>query len=71
MSHGFRGHVHSLGPQLAAEFRTRLFAALEQLQADGCITASFGAVFTRARKPGAGQTQPPDCQRGGKRAERP
>jgi len=61
MSHGFRGHVYSLGPHLAAEFRTRLFAALEQLQADGCITASFGAVFARARKPGAGQTQPPNC----------
>lgn len=62
MSHGFRGHVYSLGPQLAAEFRTRLFAALEQLQADGGgITASFGAVFTRARKPGVGQTQPPNC----------
>lgn len=59
MSHGFRGHVYSLGPQLAAEFRTRLFAALEQLQADGDgITASFGAVFARARKPGVGQTQP-------------
>jgi len=72
MSHGFRGHVYSLGPQLAAEFRTRLFAALEQLQADGGgITASFGAVFARARKPGAGQTQPPNCQPGGKRAERP
>jgi len=62
MSHGFRGHVYSLGPQLAAEFRTRLFAALEQLQADGGgITASFGAVFARARAPGTGQTQPPNC----------
>ena len=62
MSHGFRGHVYSLGPQLAAEFRTRLIAALEQLQADGGgITASFGAVFARARKPGVGQTQPPNC----------
>jgi ubiquinone/menaquinone biosynthesis C-methylase UbiE len=71
MSHGFRSHVDSLGPQLADEFRTRLFAALEQLQADGCITASFGAVFARARKPGVGQTQPPNCQPGGKRAERP
>ena len=72
MSHGFRGHVYSLGPQLAAEFRTRLFAALEQLQADGGgITASFGAVFTRARKPGVGQAQPPNCQPGGKRVQRP
>ena len=61
MSHGFRGHVYSLGPQLAAEFRTRLFAALEHLQADGGITASFGAVFARARKPVVGQTQPPNC----------
>jgi len=61
-SHGYRGHVYSLGPTLAGEFRTRLFAALEQLQADGGgITASFGAVFTRARKPGAGQAQPPNC----------
>lgn len=71
MSHGFRGHVYSLGPTLAGEFRTRLFAALEQLQADGRITASFGAVFARARKPGVGQTQPPNCQPGGKRVERP
>jgi ubiquinone/menaquinone biosynthesis C-methylase UbiE len=61
MSHGYRGYVYSLGPTLAGEFRTRLFAALEQLQADGCITASFGAVFARARKPGVGQTQPPNC----------
>jgi len=62
MSHGYRGYVYSLGPALAGEFRTRLFAALEQLQADsGGITASFGAVFARARKPRAGQTQPPNC----------
>jgi ubiquinone/menaquinone biosynthesis C-methylase UbiE len=62
MSHGYRGYVYSLGPTLAGEFRTRLFAALEQLQADGGgITASFGAVFTRARKPGVGQAQPPNC----------
>ena len=60
MSHGFRGHVYSLGPQLAAEFRTRLFAALEQLQADGCITASHGAAFTRARKPSRGAAGPGD-----------
>lgn len=60
MSHGWRGHVYSLGPQLAAEFRTRLFAALEQLQADGGITVSFGAAFARARKPGVGQAQPPN-----------
>jgi hypothetical protein len=46
--------VYSLGPQLAAEFRTRLFAALEQLQADGGITVSHGAAFTRARKPSRG-----------------
>lgn len=62
MSHGYRGYVYSLGPTLAGEFRTRLFAALEQLQAGGGgITASFGAVFTRARKPGVGQAQPPNC----------
>jgi ubiquinone/menaquinone biosynthesis C-methylase UbiE len=60
MSHGFRGHVYSLGPQLAAEFRTRLFAALEQLQADGCITASHGAAFTRARKLSRGAAGPGD-----------
>ena len=51
MSHGFRGHVYSLGPQLAGEFRARLFAGLERMQADGGITVSNGAAFTRARKP--------------------
>jgi ubiquinone/menaquinone biosynthesis C-methylase UbiE len=50
-SHGYRSFVYWLGPTLAGEFRARLFAALAQVQADGCITASFGAVFGRARKP--------------------
>jgi len=54
MSHGFRGHVYSLGPRLAAEFRARLFAGLERMQAGGGITVSNGAVFTRARKPSGG-----------------
>jgi hypothetical protein len=51
MSHGPRGFVHSLGPQLADEFRARLFAGLAPMAADGGITVSHGAAFTRARKP--------------------
>lgn len=31
MSHGFRGYVDSLGPELAGEFRARMFAGLERL----------------------------------------
>jgi ubiquinone/menaquinone biosynthesis C-methylase UbiE len=36
---------------LATEFRARLFAGLDAMQASGGITVSNGAAFTRARKP--------------------
>lgn len=51
MSHGFRGTVDSLGPELAGEFRTRLFAELERMHANGGITLdNMAAVFYRMRK---------------------
>ena len=50
MSHGFRGYVDSLGPRLAAEFRTRMLAGLERVHARGAITLDGAAAFTRARK---------------------
>jgi ubiquinone/menaquinone biosynthesis C-methylase UbiE len=50
MSHGFRGYIDSLGPKLAAEFRARLLAGLERLQATGGITLNGTAGFTRMRK---------------------
>jgi hypothetical protein len=50
-SHGWRGFVYSLGPQLADEFRARLLAGLAPMAADGGITVSHGAAFTRALKP--------------------
>ena len=59
-SHGWRGFVYSLGPQLADEFRARLFAGLAPMAADGGITVSHGAAFTRARKPSRGAAGPGD-----------
>jgi ubiquinone/menaquinone biosynthesis C-methylase UbiE len=51
MSHGFRGWVDSLGPELAEEFRTRLFAGLERMHANGGITLdNMAATFYRMRK---------------------
>ena len=51
MSHGFRGWVDSLGPELAGEFRTRLFAGLERMHANGGITLdNMAATFYRMRK---------------------
>jgi SAM-dependent methyltransferase len=50
MSHGFRGYVDSLGPRLAAEFRTRMLAGLERGHASGAITLDGTVAFTRARK---------------------
>jgi hypothetical protein len=50
MSHGFRGYVDSLGPRLAAEFRTRMLAGLERVHASGAITLDGTVAFTRARK---------------------
>ena len=50
MSHGFRGYIDSLGPQLAAEFQARLLAGLERLQADDGITFDSTVDFTRMRK---------------------
>jgi hypothetical protein len=49
-SHGFRGYVDSLGPRLAAEFRTRMLAGLERVHASGAITLDGTVAFTRARK---------------------
>ena len=50
MSHGFRGYIDSLGPDLAGEFRARLFAGLERMQANGGVTLDGTASFTRMRK---------------------
>jgi SAM-dependent methyltransferase len=50
MSHGFRGYVESLGPQLGAELRTRMLAGLEQVHASGGITLDRTVAFTRVRK---------------------
>lgn len=50
MSHGFRGYVDSLGPELAGEFRARMFGGLERLHADGGITVDSTVAFYRMRK---------------------
>ncbi len=51
MSHGFRGYVDSLGPQLAAEFQARMFAGLDRIHASGGITLDRTVDFIRMRKP--------------------
>ena len=51
MSHGFRGFVDSLGPELAEEFRTRMFAGLEGVHASGGIVVDATVAFNRMRKP--------------------
>ncbi len=53
MSHGFRGFVESLGPELASEFKTRMFAGLENIHASGGITVNAKVAFNRMRKPSA------------------
>jgi hypothetical protein len=50
MSHGFRGYVDSLGPELAAEFRARMFAGLERMHANGGITLDSAVAFHRMHK---------------------
>jgi SAM-dependent methyltransferase len=50
MSHGFRGYVDSLGPELAGEFRARMFAGLEQMHANGGIAVDRPVAFNRMRK---------------------
>jgi ubiquinone/menaquinone biosynthesis C-methylase UbiE len=50
MSHGFRGYVDSLGPELAGEFRARMFAGLERIHANGGITLDSSVAFYRMRK---------------------
>lgn len=50
MSHGFRGFVESLGPELAEEFRARMFAGLERLHVDGGIVVNAAVAFNRMRK---------------------
>jgi ubiquinone/menaquinone biosynthesis C-methylase UbiE len=50
MSHGFRGYVDSLGPELAGEFRARMFAGLERMHANGGITVDNTVAFNRMRK---------------------
>lgn len=50
MSHGFRGYIDSLGPELAAEFPAGLFAGLEQMHASGDIALDSTVAFTRMRK---------------------
>jgi ubiquinone/menaquinone biosynthesis C-methylase UbiE len=50
MSHGFRGYVDSLGPQLGGEFRVKMFAGLERLHASVGITLDSSVVFTRMHK---------------------
>lgn len=51
MSHGFRGFVDSLGPELGAEFRDRMFAGLRGLHNTGGITVEPNVAFTVAVKP--------------------
>jgi SAM-dependent methyltransferase len=53
MSHGFRGFIESLGPQLAEEFRATLFAGLERMQAEGGIKLTSVVAFNRMNKPAA------------------
>lgn len=53
MSHGFRGFVESLGPELAAEFKARMLAGLEDVHANGGITVDAKVAFARTRKPSA------------------
>jgi ubiquinone/menaquinone biosynthesis C-methylase UbiE len=53
MSHGFRGFVESLGPDLAGEFRTRMFEGLERVHASGGITVNATVAFNRMHKPSA------------------
>ncbi|HTT91105.1 MAG TPA: methyltransferase domain-containing protein, partial [Acidimicrobiales bacterium] len=52
MSHGFRGFVESLGARLAEEFRARVFAGLEPMQAEGGIFLTSVVAFNRMIKPG-------------------
>ncbi|MEV0615611.1 methyltransferase domain-containing protein [Nonomuraea sp. NPDC050404] len=51
MSHGFRGFVESLGPELAEEFRAKVFEGLARLHADGGIVMRSAAAFYRMRRP--------------------
>jgi ubiquinone/menaquinone biosynthesis C-methylase UbiE len=50
MSHGFRGYVDSLGPELAGEFRARMFTGLERIHANGGITLDSTVAFYRMHK---------------------
>jgi hypothetical protein len=50
MSHGFRGYVDSLGPELGAEFRARMLAGLAQVQTDDGIPIHSAVDFHRMRK---------------------
>lgn len=50
MSHGFRGFVRSLDPELADEFQTRMLAGLDRLHTDGGITMDAEVTFDRMRK---------------------
>lgn len=50
MSHGFRGFVDSLGPELAGEFQDRMLAGLEGARTDGGIIMDRTVAFTRIRK---------------------
>lgn len=51
MSHGFRGYINYLGPQLAAEFQARMLAGLKRMHDNGGITLDDVISFTRVRKP--------------------
>lgn len=53
MSHGMRAFVESLGPELAAEFRTRMLAGLRHLyDDDGGLTLDAEVAFDRMLKCG-------------------
>lgn len=50
MSHGFRGFVESLEPELAEEFKTRMFEGLARLHAAGGIVVQSTVAFTKVWK---------------------
>jgi ubiquinone/menaquinone biosynthesis C-methylase UbiE len=47
MSHGFRGFVESLGPELAREFRDRMLAGLRGLETTGGLAVEAAIAFNR------------------------
>lgn len=51
ISHGFRGYINSLRPQLAADFRAGMLTGLQRMHDNGGITLNDIINFARTRKP--------------------